>query len=672
MRFVVVDMQVIDPPVGGGRQRLLGLYHALGGETDYVGTWDWRGQPERIQALSPSLREHLVPLSEAHFDAADRACAGVNADTVIDVTFHQFVGLSPDYVEAVRKAVRDADVVVFSHPWCWPLVADQLKPSQFVVYEAHNVEGFLRVELLDDGGAGTAISREVVRLEVALCRKADLILSCSANDVAGFADLYKIDAGKIRIAANGAFAEKLRPRPPEERDALRARMGLGQQAVALFLGSNYGPNREAALFIAERVAPTLPGVRFVIAGGVGGGIQPPQLPNLSIVGSVSEEEKRDWLHAADIALNPMFAGSGTNVKMLEYFAAGLPVVTTETGARGLAGVATAVRVANAGNFSAAVQDLASDAAARHAMALSARKVLERHYAWECISPALGSLLTHHAAHRESRPFFSVVVPTYKRHAYLDRLMEKLQAQTFRDFEVIVVDQSDDVWPEKDKDYGFPLHYVHATIRGAVFARNSGAALARGEVIAFTDDDCEPHPGWLEAAEPVFDAPDVVGVEGLILSDKAGDPDWRCVTNEGFEGIGFMTANMFVRMSAFQRIGGFDCDFEEPHFREDTDMGWRLQDIGRVPFSREAWVFHPPHPRKLERESLEARSRFFEKDALLLRKHPQRYLALMRAERQWSHNPFFYENLKRGAQMYGVDLPPEAVLMVMDEQDLQEA
>ncbi len=663
MRFVVVDMQVIDPPVGGGRQRLLGLYHALGGPTEYVGTYDWRGPGFRDQKLSPTLREKLVPLTDAHFDAVDKAGEGVNADTVIDVTFHQLAHLSPDYVAAAREAVESADVVVFSHPWCWPLVASSLKPHQLLVYDAHNVEGFLRVQLLDDGGLGSAIGREVVRLEVAMCREADLILACSAEDAAGFADLYKIDAGKIRIAANGAFGDALRPRPAEEREALRARLDVAGRTVAFFLGSNYGPNREAALFIAETLAPALPEMVFVIAGGVSGGIEPRPLPNLRIVGTVSEEEKRDWLHAADIALNPMFAGSGTNVKMLEYFAAGLPVVSTVTGARGLSGVARAVRIADANSFSAALRELGGDARERAVMSAAARRVLERHYAWEQISPRLGALLTHHHAGKGSRPFFSVVVPTYNRHEHLDRLMEKLQGQSFRDFEVIIVDQSAEPWPGRTKDFGIPVHYVRNAMKGAVLARNTGAALARGQVIAFTDDDCEPQPGWLSAAKPMFDDAGVVGVEGLIMSDKADDPEWRAVTNAGFEGIGFMTANMFVRASAFHRIGGFDCDFEEPHFREDTDLGWRLQELGRVPFSQEAWVFHPPHPRKVERESLEARSRFFEKDALLYRKHPERYLALMAAERQWTHNPFFYENFKRGAELYGVSLPPEAILMV---------
>lgn len=664
LRVCVLDMQVIDPPTGGGRQRLLGLFGALGGPTSYVGTWDWRGQPERRQMLTDTLEEHLVPLSAAQFDAVEREAQGISSGTVIDITFHRLGALSPEYVAAARAAAAAAEVVVFSHPWCWPLVQSTLRPEQLIVYDAHNVEGLLRLDLLDDGGRGTELAREVIRLEVAMCRAASLILACSVEDAEGFVRLYGIDAAKLRLAPNGAFARAVAPVAPVERAAIRARLGLDAAPVAFFIGSDYGPNADAARFIADHLAPALPDMRFVVAGGVGASLGGrTQAPNLTVTGIIEEAVKADWLRAADLALNPMFGGSGTNVKMLDYFAAGLPVVTTAIGARGLRGTAGAMRMAEALTFPGALRALAADAPLRAEMGAAARRAVERHYAWERISPATGRLLARHARAPGPAPFFSVVVPTYGRPARLDRLAERLAAQSERDFEVVIVDQSEQPWPGAARDHGLHLHYVHTDLRGAVAARNTGAGLARGAVIAFTDDDCEPYPGWLAGARPAFEDPAVVALEGLILSDKVGDPEWRWVTNDGFEGIGFMTANLFVRSSAFHRLGGFDPDFEEPHFREDTDLGWRLQALGRVPFSREAWVFHPPHRRTEERESLEARSRFFEKDALLLRKHPDRYPELLRREVQWTHNPHFRDHLLRGAARYGVTVPAELLALM---------
>jgi GT2 family glycosyltransferase len=193
------------------------------------------------------------------------------------------------------------------------------------------------------------------------------------------------------------------------------------------------------------------------------------------------------------------------------------------------------------------------------------------------------------------------------------------------------------------------------VKGAINARNTGALHARGEIIAFTDDDCLPWEDWLAAARPYFDDDQTVGVEGLIVSDKRNDPNFRTVTNEGFEGQGFMTANLFIRRAAFNALEGFDYQFDDPHFREDTDLGWRALELGPIPFARDVRVYHPPHPRQIERESALERARYFEKDPLLLRKHPERYRALFLSEAHYCHTEGFWENFLRGAEKYGVEV-----------------
>src|SRR5690242_10065411 len=152
LRVTVVDMQPITPAVGGGRQRLLGLYHALGADIDctYVGTYDWPGESRRDQQITPGLREIVVPLSDEHHAAAAALSKEVDGRTVIDIAFFDQVHLSPDFLRAAREHVADADVVVFSHPWCFPPLASAVKPEQLIVYESHNVETLLRTSLLDD------------------------------------------------------------------------------------------------------------------------------------------------------------------------------------------------------------------------------------------------------------------------------------------------------------------------------------------------------------------------------------------------------------------------------------------------------------------------------------------------------------------------------------------
>jgi glycosyltransferase involved in cell wall biosynthesis len=666
LHVAILDMQQIDPPTGGGRLRLLGLYHALGPDimARYVGTYDQPGFGPSRQFLSETLEEILVPLSPAQFAAAAAQAASLGGRGVIDVSFHTLAQLSPDYVAAARDAASWVDIVVFSHPWIYPLVRDGLRPDQLVVYDAHNMEGLLRLELLDDRGLGTQLVRGVVAVECALCRTAGLVLACSQEDREAFVGIYGVPPHRTRVAPNGTFTVQVRPASSQAKAAARAALALDDRKVAFFLGSNYAPNADAACFIARVLAPALPDVRFVLGGGVGDSlIGDPAADRVHIAGPLTEDERRLWLAAADIAVNPMFGGSGTNIKMFDFMSAGLPVVTTAIGARGIARAAGVFAIEESQHFARRLRDLLAQPERARALGQAGRELVERFYSWERISRDLGALLRRFSGGCAPRPVVSVVIPTFTRHDLLGRLIACLAGQSFRDFEVIVVDQSEHRWPEAEKDFGFALHYVHTDVRGAVAARNTGAALALGRFIAFTDDDCEPDPDWLKAGCSTFASNDVVGVEGLITSDHVGDPGWRSVTNDGFEGVGFMTANLFVRADDFHAVGGFDVAFDNPHFREDTDLGWRLQQRGRVPFSRSARVHHPAYPRTIERESLEERSRFFEKDALLLEKHLQRYIDLFFREAQWQHNPFFFEYLKRGAVKYNVRIP-EAILEIM--------
>jgi glycosyltransferase involved in cell wall biosynthesis len=251
----------------------------------------------------------------------------------------------------------------------------------------------------------------------------------------------------------------------------------------------------------------------------------------------------------------------------------------------------------------------------------------------------------------------VIVPTYERHEHLGELMASLAMQRFTDFEVIVVDQSAAEWSGREGYSELDLAYLHPPTPGAVLARNMGASCARGEILAFIDDDCLAFPDWLAGAAPYFEDPGVVGVEGLILSARRDDSRYRAVTNQGFEGLGFMTANLFLRRETFATVNGFDPAFEHPHFREDTDLAWRALKLGRIPFARDVRVYHPPHPRELDRESGETRAQFFEKDALLLQKHPDRFRELFMNEAHYLRTEGFAENFLRGAQKYGVLVDP---------------
>lgn len=396
LELLVADMQPIDPPVGGGRLRLLGLYHALGPglRARYFGTFDWPGAPARRHALSAELEEIDVPLSPEHFAAHRRWSERVGGRVLIDLTFDWLARSSTDFVQQGRAAVEAADVVIFSHPWTYPLFRDRLRPEQLVIYDSQNCEAVLRAQLWDDGAAGTEVARHVALLESELVRRADATWVCSAVDAGQFVRLYGADERRLVEVPNGVFTARTRPPGAGEKEAARRQLGL-TGPVSLFIGSLYGPNLEAVEFIARRLAPGLPEITFAVAGGVSASEEARRLaagvPNVRLTGPLSDADRTRWLHAADLGLNPMFSGSGTNIKMFDFMAAGLPTLATPTGARGIA-ACEGVVVVEPDGLAGALRTWSADPELRARGGAAARALACERYSWERISPWLGEVV----------------------------------------------------------------------------------------------------------------------------------------------------------------------------------------------------------------------------------------------------------------------------------------
>ncbi len=99
----------------------------------------------------------------------------------------------------------------------------------------------------------------------------------------------------------------------------------------------------------------------------------------------------------------------------------------------------------------------------------------------------------------SDPFFSVIIPTYNRSGPVCGAVRSVLAQTFPDYELILVDDgSTDDTPLRAGGFGSPVRYVRQQHRGVSAARNLGISLAKGEYIAFLDSDDLWLPGKLSA------------------------------------------------------------------------------------------------------------------------------------------------------------------------------
>jgi glycosyltransferase involved in cell wall biosynthesis len=194
------------------------------------------------------------------------------------------------------------------------------------------------------------------------------------------------------------------------------------------------------------------------------------------------------------------------------------------------------------------------------------------------------------------PELSVVVPTHNRPAGLKAVLAALQAQTLAPgrFEVIVVDDgsaSPAAVPDGDPHVRV-LRHGHACGPGA--ARNTGWRAARAPLIAFTDDDCTPTPGWAEAVlEKAAEDPSDVVVLGPVqpTPEQAAEltPLSHTIRMDGPNQL-FVTANVAYGRALLERLRGFDESFRRA--AEDVDLGARATKAGaRILFADSALVYH---------------------------------------------------------------------------------
>ncbi|TCO73753.1 glycosyltransferase family 4 protein [Chromatocurvus halotolerans] len=332
-RLLVVNTFSALPAMSGGQLRLFHLYSELARLADvHLVNLDHNATEAQTRWLAPGLRETRVPMSAEH-RACERALSARLGASSVDMAAALHPELSPEWLTAIARAADTADMVILSHPYGWPALqaCDVSLPT---VYEAHNVEADLKASLFTADAPELAAVR---RIEGSCARTAQAVVCCSVQDAARMQELYDLPQCP-EVVANGVAAHSYTAPETASREALRERLGLAPaQSLAVFVGSLHGPNVEAALALPA-LARACPDTVICLIGSV---CEAPELGDLAPLpgnlwrtGRVSHAELRVWLAAADVGLNPVRSGSGTNLKLLEYAAAGLPILSTPFGGRG--------------------------------------------------------------------------------------------------------------------------------------------------------------------------------------------------------------------------------------------------------------------------------------------------------------------------------------------------
>lgn len=271
----------------------------------------------------------------------------------------------------------------------------------------------------------------------------------------------------------------------------------------------------------------------------------------------------------------------------------------------------------------------------------------------------------------------MLIPTYNRSRRLFELLKKLENQTYKNFEVIVIDDGSTDETKlmvENIDVSYELRYYYKKNEGTSSAQNYGIEKAKGDIIAHTNDDCLPDDDWLENALKYFNNKNVVGVEGLVYTNFRDKRVYRTISNEEFlKGKkclldGFFGANILYKKDVLKKVGGLDERFK-PFFREDSDLAWRALDHGKIVFAKDVRVFHPAHISKKSgfQDRYLFRKSCYMNDALLYSKHKKKYLEY---HDHSSYDIFFWYYLIKGMKRFGVYVPIQRLYLKSIAMDIK--
>jgi len=297
-----------------------------------------------------------------------------------------------------------ADVLVVERLWLHRYIAHARRFVGRIVLDAHNVEAELSRQLAfvedDDGLPSRKIRERLAERTESIERQAvhtvDQTWVCSENDRRCMEHQYRPTVG-VHVVPNGVDVDSYAGDGAAHRPSACASAAESLVFPAMFM---YGPNAAAARFLINELMPLMRNAtracRLVLVGG---------MPTAEMLAAARNDDRivvtgtvpdvRPFLRTASVVVVPLFQGSGTRFKILEAFAARVPVITTPVGADGLdVEHGTHVLIAEtSAEFAAAVEHIWTDPDLVERLTRQAYNLVRQNYSWDAacrrIADALG-------------------------------------------------------------------------------------------------------------------------------------------------------------------------------------------------------------------------------------------------------------------------------------------
>jgi glycosyltransferase involved in cell wall biosynthesis len=285
----------------GGAERCWNVLSRLLPEAIHALSWEGKPEERVIDGIFYSV---TAAGADAHRRAKQYGQHGFQ-------TFDAMPHLARAFLDEYRKFVvmENADMIILEHPWMVDFVPDGVP----YIYDAHNAEALSFAQRF---GSGTPEALHVKELERRAVQGAEAVTYCSEADAQVLREMFG-DFRGVHVP-NGVVLPELAP--------------VESRNILLFVGSVYQPNVDAAQRLIN-LAPQLRDFEIIIAGPCGHFVQNTQ-PNVQIVGAVSDKKLHDLFSKSVAFVNLVSHGSGTHLKVGRALAYGVPVISSQIGARG--------------------------------------------------------------------------------------------------------------------------------------------------------------------------------------------------------------------------------------------------------------------------------------------------------------------------------------------------
>jgi glycosyltransferase involved in cell wall biosynthesis len=385
LRVLAITPYPMVPTVSGGRLRSFHLISELLRRGHAVTNWV-------VSADEESLTWSDDPIKPALHHIPARRRIGL---------LRKLEGLLSRYPEgpwacpppaSLADAENRFDVAVLFQAHVGRYAAPLIEAGIPVVYSAENVESELAWRLAPlaltrmSGARFRLDAWKFRRFEATLLRQASLVTTVSERD-----------AAQLRQLAPNARIEVL-PSGADVRGVAFVDHSENRGDIVIFLGTlGYLPNRDGVNWFVDRILPLVRSRRPQVTTRLVGSSPPNAFGELhgdgvELVGLVPDVQPE--LASADLFVAPLRAGAGTRLKLLEAFAAGIPVVATSMAAEGINAVdGRHLAIADDEQaFADAIVDLLANRAKRMRMSIAARQLVEARYDWHAIGGRFESLL----------------------------------------------------------------------------------------------------------------------------------------------------------------------------------------------------------------------------------------------------------------------------------------